>query len=62
MLCKTQINRANFYGCDTTQKEFGYGVSYKDCTTEIPTFIDHVALGYFLAALGSIIVGISVGS
>ncbi len=28
--------------------------------TEIPTIIDPVALGYFLVALGSIIVGISV--
>ncbi len=28
--------------------------------TEIPTIIDPVALGYFIVALGSIIVGISV--
>jgi hypothetical protein len=34
---------------------------HSKCTrTEIPTIIDPVALGYFLVALGSIIVGISV--
>jgi hypothetical protein len=30
------------------------------CNIEIPTIIDPVALGYFIVALGSIIVGISV--